>query len=57
MVNNSKYQQTKNIPTHLKSLSIKRPIYDVENPGPRVGHAQQCREVKPVNGIPTLFVY
>jgi hypothetical protein len=29
--------------------------YDVGNPGPGLGQAQKCSEVKLVNGIPTLL--
>jgi len=29
-------------------------IYDVGNPSPRLGHAQTCIWVKPVNVIPTV---
>jgi len=28
--------------------------YDIRNPGPGLGQAQQCGGGKPVNGIPTL---
>jgi hypothetical protein len=34
---------------HKKTMT-----YDVGNPGPGLGQAQQCGGVKTVNGIPTL---
>ena len=57
MVNNvHQYQPKLTIPSHLKSLNIKKTMtYDAENPGSGLGQAHKCGRVKPVNGIPTAF--
>jgi hypothetical protein len=36
---------------------VKTTTYDVENPGPGMGHAESCGEVKLVNRIPTLSFF
>jgi hypothetical protein len=49
---------TKQTPLSLTELTehTKKPItYDVGNPGPGLGQAPKCSEVKLVNGIPTLL--
>ena len=42
------------ITSHLKSLNIKKNIYNTGNPGLVLWQAQTCGGVKPLNGIPTL---
>ena len=54
MVNNS---NKTTIISHLDSLNTqKTTTYDLGNPDPGLGQAQQCGGVTPVNGIPTLLL-
>ena len=53
MVNNStKIKMNNRLSPQLLNIE-KTTTYDVGNPGPCLGQAQQCGGVKPVNGIPT----
>jgi hypothetical protein len=45
-----------NIRSHLNSLNMKK-TYDVGNPRPDLRQAHKCGGNKPVNEIPTLFLY
>ena len=46
----------KKIAAHLNSLNPKKTTkYDVGNPRPGLGQAQQCGRVKPVDVIPSLL--
>ena len=50
-INNS----NNNLSSELNSLNMTKAMtYDVENPGPDLGQAQQCDGIKLVNGMPIL---
>jgi hypothetical protein len=56
VINSTNINKTNNILSfQLNSLNTKKTTtYDIGSPGPGFGQAQQCGEIKPVNGIPTL---